>query len=172
VDPHHDVIEQFQRPARMLASLLLGAVVTLMAAQVALAATGFQPLVIRSGSMTPTLAVGDIVISRAVSPTSVRAGDIVTFHRPEHGDGLVTHRVMMATPMAGTVQFETRGDANSVSEFWNVRSSGTIGLDVLRIPRVGWAVHVLQSVWLRIGVIVLAGAWTGTVLLRRIWAES
>ena len=158
--------------ARLLASLLLVGVILVMAGQVVLAATGFQPLVIRSGSMTPTLSVGDIVISRAVPPTRVRAGDIVTFERPDGGGGLITHRVRTATEVGATVRFETRGDANSVSEHWTVPSSGAIGLDVLRVPRVGWSVHALQSVWVRIGVIVLVSLWAGVGLARRIWAES
>ncbi|MFI7587462.1 signal peptidase I [Spongisporangium articulatum] len=133
---------------------------------------GVRPLVIRSGSMTPTIGVGDVVLSRSVPAVSIRAGQVVTFHDPSRHGELVTHRVRAVSYTPSQVDVETRGDANQVSEKWSVPIGGSVGREVFVVPKVGLVVPFAQSPWTRMAVVVLVCGCLGSVLLRKIWAEA
>jgi len=61
---------------------ILSVVATYFALQIILATT--TPfVVVASGSMSPALEVGDIVIVQGVPPTSIQVGDIVVFNSPQ-----------------------------------------------------------------------------------------
>lgn len=87
---------------------LLGLVttgVTVFAAQ-----SGLRPLVVRSGSMEPTIATGSMVLVRDVPASSISVGDVVAVERPDHTR--VTHRVVSVTHLGATVSLVLKGDAN------------------------------------------------------------
>lgn len=77
---------------------------------VAAAATGVRPMVVRSGSMEPTIATGSLVLVRTVPAREAEAGDVIAVERP---DGTrVTHRVVTAEPLGTSTRFVLKGDAN------------------------------------------------------------
>ena len=93
--------------------LTVGALAGVLCVVVAIVsvAFGLSPLVVRSGSMSPTIATGDIAIARSVPANDVRIGDIVSVTRP---DGTrVTHRVTTIDARVGKIT--TTVGANSVT---------------------------------------------------------
>lgn len=103
-----------RRIARVVSELaltvgsLLGvaiAVVTVLAAQ-----SGFQPLVVRSGSMEPTIATGSMVLTEEIDASEIRVGDVVAVERPDHTR--VTHRVVSIVVKGEAVELVLKGDAN------------------------------------------------------------
>lgn len=113
------------------------AVVASLVLLVAAPALGWRALTVRSGSMEPALAVGDVIVEREVRAADVKPGAIVTFRDPASG-ALITHRVAAASLADGTARFVTRGDANTGAERWAVPASSTVGLVEHRIPKVGY----------------------------------
>lgn len=79
--------------------------VTVLAAQ-----TGLRPLVVRSGSMEPTIATGSMVLVRRVSAGEIRPGDIVAVERPDHTRE--THRVLSIERHGDMAELTLKGDAN------------------------------------------------------------
>lgn len=74
---------------------------------------------VSSGSMEPTLKVGDVILDKEISDISqVKEGDIITFQGGAHYDNnLVTHRVVRAPYTEnGVVLLQTKGDANDVED--------------------------------------------------------
>jgi signal peptidase I len=132
-------------------------------------AIGYRPLVIKSGSMTPTIGVGSVVLSISVHPFQVRPGTIVTFRDPAIGQQLVTHRVVQMRRAGQLVEFVTKGDANHATEHWTVPVSGSIGRDVLVIPGVGRWLTALNLPVARIIEILGAMLLFAFLLLRWIW---
>jgi signal peptidase len=133
---------------------------------------GYGSLTVLSGSMMPTLHVGDVVIEHKVSPLSVRVGDIVTFRVPEHQSRLYTHRVVSMEADGADVSFVTKGDANTGVERWTVPTSGTIGCVELRIPYLGYLTNRAGSRIGRFGLLVIPAVLLALVELRRIWRRS
>jgi len=133
---------------------------------------GYGSVTVLSGSMTPTLHVGDVVIEHRVPPLSVRVGDIVTFRVPEHQSRLYTHRVVAMEAVGSDVSFVTRGDANTGVERWTIPASGTIGRVELRIPNLGYVTNRAGSRIGRFGLLVIPAILLAFVELRRIWRRS
>ncbi|HYA68888.1 MAG TPA: signal peptidase I [Acidimicrobiales bacterium] len=133
---------------------------------------GYRVLAIKSGSMTPTLHVGDLVVSRQIRPTSAKLGEIISFRDPYLDEQLVTHRVIATTIVGGSVHFVTKGDANSASEHWSIPVNGTIGGELIRIPAVGLWIAPLWSPVVWIVALVLVVLRMAIVLLRWIWTED
>lgn len=77
-------------------------------------AFGVVPLVFRSGSMSPTIATGDLAIARTVDASAIRPGDIVSVVT---GSGArVTHRVVASTPQGDRQRLTLKGDANQTAD--------------------------------------------------------
>jgi signal peptidase I len=79
--------------------------VTIFAAQ-----TGLRPLVVKSGSMEPTIGTGAMVLVRDIPASEIRVGDVVAVDRPDHTR--VTHRVLAVTHQGFTASLVLKGDAN------------------------------------------------------------
>ncbi len=71
---------------------------------------GYQLYVVESGSMSPTLKVGSVILSKEPEDAAaLKIGDIVTF-RSNVGD-TVTHRIIDVIELEdGTVKYQTKGD--------------------------------------------------------------
>lgn len=132
-------------------------------------AIGERSFTMRSGSMTPALETGDVVVTDPISPLSARVGDIVTFRDPEGSGKLFSHRVQAIRPAGDVVHFVTRGDANTSTERWNVPTDGSVGKVVYRVPKIGYALVWTGTIPARIALIAIPAlllCWTG---LARIW---
>ena len=128
----------------------------------------FQFMSVLSGSMTPTVDVGDLVVAVVVSPTDLEAGDLATFKSPETGK-LVTHRVQSVLWRGEIADVISRGDSNTVGETWSVTAESRVGEVVLRIPRAGYVLGVLGTPAGRLGLAGFAavlGIWILVVIWR------
>ena len=96
---------------------------------------GGQALTVETGSMTPTLPVGSIVVERPADPGTLRVGDIATY-RLASGGGLVTHRIVAISAKAHEFMF--RGDANPVADPEPVPASAIAGRVWFTVPYAGW----------------------------------
>jgi signal peptidase len=158
----------------MIALDRIATAVLLLAAMalIALAAgrvVGFRPLVERSGSMSPGIGTGDLVVSHAVAAADVRVGDVVSFPDALHPGIPTTHRVVLLRRVGRRLDVTTRGDANRVAEQWSAPASGQIPRVALSVPAAGRAVAALGGPVVRL--ILLATSCIGLAFfaLRRIW---
>jgi signal peptidase len=103
--------------------LLFGTLLAAVAPQLA----GYRSFTVRSGSMTPAIETGDVVVTKPIAPLSARVGDVVTFVDPEGTGKLFSHRVQSVRAVGDDVAFVTRGDANTSTEHWRVPASGSVG---------------------------------------------
>ena len=70
----------------------------------------FDPVL--SGSMSPALRVGAVIVVQPVDPARVKVGDIITYHLSEEPGKRVTPRVVDVIYQNGSLTFRTKGDAN------------------------------------------------------------
>lgn len=93
---------------------------------------GVRPTLISGPSMKPALVVGDVAITRDVSPEDVEVGDVIRY---QTGDIFVLHRVVEIEESGP--YFITRGDANNVNDD-PVLPTQLGGKLILVVPKIGW----------------------------------
>ncbi|GAB4071014.1 hypothetical protein GCM10028777_37890 [Angustibacter speluncae] len=149
------------RTTRALATTLLCLVVLLLAATMLLPrAFGLDPLVVTSGSMSPTVDPGAVVLVGA--PTRELAEDDVVTFRDGTG-GLTTHRIASVLHDAdGTPVLVTRGDANEDADPSPLAAEAVVGVARFAVPHVG---YLVQSASTPAGIGVLL-ALVGLSLVR------
>jgi signal peptidase I len=145
----------------------VGFALTIAAAAAVPALFGMHSFTILSGSMTPTIRVGDVVVDRSMAPLDARVGDIVTFNSPGNSARLITHRVIRMRALGDNVSFVTRGDANTGVERWSVPVDGRIGRVVYHLPKIGYAANFVGSKLGRLLFLVLPATLLGIAELRR-----
>jgi signal peptidase I len=133
---------------------------------------GYRALIVRSGSMSPSIGTADVIVTRVVHPGAVKIGDVVTFRDPSRSEELVTHRVTEMVRRGNTFSFVTRGDANTGVERWSVAADGTVGRYLFRIPKVGYVLGWVAVPLIRSALMVGAALFLGTAALRRIWSSG
>lgn len=105
-------------------------------------------LTVLSGSMTPAISPGDIVVSQYVDPETIKVDDIITFQHPDQKDTeSVTHRVINISNQDGQSAFYTKGDANENPDLNQVDAENVIGKVVFVIPLLGYLVNFAQSLF-------------------------
>jgi signal peptidase len=149
--------------------LCLGFAFTLLAAAALPLAVGDRSLTVLSGSMSPTIETGDVVVTEPVVPTEVEVGDIVTFRDPEGTSKLYSHRVRRIAPAGRDIRFVTRGDANTSVERWRVPANGTVGRVVYRVPKLGFAIAWMGTPAARTALTALPALLLCWLAMSRIW---
>lgn len=95
-----------------------------------------QPRLISSGSMEPTIEVGDIAISAEVPIETIQVGDIIAFR--EGHRTVVVHRVFEIKEEGESNSFVTKGDANNAPDSDPVLPDNVVGKVVMVVPNIGW----------------------------------
>lgn len=81
-----------------------------MALTVFAVTTGLKPLVVKSGSMEPTIPTGGMVLVRTIQAAEIEVGDVIAVDRPDNTR--VMHRVVTVTHTGPTAEVVLKGDAN------------------------------------------------------------
>ena len=120
-----------------------------------------------SGSMQPTVHAGDVAVLWEVPTSTLRVGDVITFHPPGDTSAPKMHRIATLTRSDGETWITSKGDANRVADPWG--KIGLRGATAYRmvgvVPLIGWV-----AVW--VGpilpglVLILMGLILGVFTLR------
>ncbi len=96
---------------------------------------GFSPLTVASGSMAPSIQVGDMILIK--QSTDFAVGDVVTYRK----DGtLITHKIVSVSGQTVV----TQGTANMVSDA-PIQSDQIVGTVVVVVPRLGMIFGFLRT---------------------------
>ncbi len=117
---------------------------------VAAALFGYQPSVLMSGSMSPVLEAGDVVLFEGIDPTEVGIGNVILFETPGRPDVLTAHRVTAVDSAAQLIT--TQGDANRGVDSNRVPFDSVKGFGRIAVPLIG-----LPTMWLATGQTALFG---------------
>lgn len=99
---------------------------------------GRSVLVVVTGSMEPSIHVGDYIFIERVSASELKEGDIIAFYSEaaDISGMLVTHRI---TALNEDGTFVTRGDANPVEDSVSVRPERIVGRYIGKARFFHWA---------------------------------
>ena len=145
-----------RRTVRWLSYLLLALVmVAFLFVLIASRFYGWRFDAVLTGSMTPTFAIGGMVVIHPVDPADVKAGDVITYKHPVQPDLLITHRVTAVLEEADLLSFQTKGDGVEVEDSYTVPSQAVTGGVCLYVPLFGhFAEFVKTGLGLTICLIV------------------
>lgn len=130
-----------------------------IALTVAAIAVGARPVVVRTGSMAPSMGIGTVAIVETVPATEASAGDVVAVVRT---DGRrIMHRVQRVRPVGdGAVTLVLRGDRNRRAD--PALTVSRVERPLLVVPWIGTPITWLDNPWLQywLGVLTATLALT------------
>jgi signal peptidase len=148
---------------KVLTGLLLVVVVGALAVlTVVPRAVGGAALTVLTGSMTPEIPVGSVVVVQPVDPGTLQVGDVVTYQKTPGADDYVTHRITDVHDDTEPVTLTTKGDANRGADVDPVPVTAVRGKVILTVPHLGTVRNALDvrgtgSLLLVLGLLGYAG---------------
>jgi signal peptidase I len=109
-----------------------------------------------TGSMVPVIPVGSMVVTEQVAVTSLHVGDILVFPKPTNASEVIVHRIVQLTTASnGSIQVQTKGDANTAQDPWVIQQgrSGLADRALYIVPSLGTAIMLARN-----GLLVLLPA--------------
>lgn len=97
-----------------------------------------KAMVVLSGSMTPIMLPGDLIVVESVNLDELTAGDVIAFMDPGGKDTFVTHRIVKIEREGEKRIFRTKGDANEEEDFFKVPDSDVVGKLIFVVPFAGY----------------------------------
>jgi signal peptidase I len=116
---------------------------------------------VRSGSMTPAIRTGDVIITVPVNSlfkNGVRVGDVVIY---QHEGNLITHRVIS---IDGD-QLQTQGDSLEHPDPWKVPLADVKGAYLFKVPTLGILLSFMSTKqgWF-IAIVIPAAVLVGWII--------
>lgn len=125
--------------------------ITISATMLKAKSNGSQPsilenkfFIVLTGSMSPTIEVGDLVIVKDINPEDINVDDVITFSSTS-SDNITTHRVKEVLNDGQDISYVTQGDANNVEDPMPVESDVLLGKVNKVIPSVGTILLWIQK---------------------------
>ncbi len=128
-------------------SMILVVAVLILAVLIAgVRVVGITPFKVLSGSMEPNYHVGSMIyIKNNADAKSLEIGDTITFN---FNNSYATHRIVdirESSSLPGTLEFQTKGDANKLTDGEWVKESDIVGKVLFSIPGFGYFANYIQT---------------------------
>ena len=132
----------------VIASLsIVMAVATHLSAKGQYVLFGHPLMTVLSGSMTPVIRTGDLIIDNPVTAAQTRhlhSGQIISFRAAPGSQVIITHRIVGTKTVNGVVKYVTKGDANNAPDDVLRPAADVVGVFHLSIRRGGYVLGALH----------------------------
>ncbi|MDZ5254349.1 signal peptidase I [Clostridium sp. LIBA-8841] len=126
----------------LIAFLLLGFVAKKSNSGVSIG--GYRVYDILTGSMSPTIKPGSLVVVKETSPNNIKENDVITF-KSDITNNITTHRAIKIINNNGNIEFITKGDANNTQDPMPLEGSLLVGKVMFQIPYLGGILRSIQN---------------------------
>jgi signal peptidase I len=135
---------------------------------------GYRTMTMLTGSMSPQIDPGDVVISTPLEIEDVTEGMVISYHIPIDDHRVVTHRVVSVEHGDdGSITVQTKGDANTAVDPWKATLQGDTAYQVRAVvPELGHAIQVLRNPVVSKALIYGAPALLAGWLILSIWRPA
>ncbi|WP_423184665.1 signal peptidase I [Arthrobacter sp. NyZ413] len=135
---------------------------------------GYQTSTMLTGSMSPLINPGDVVVTVPVPVSELKVGDIITYHIPVQDQRVETHRIVkLDVNSQGTATVQTKGDANNGADPWTATlATPTVDREIFTIPHLGNAIRALRDPLVLKVLMYGAPAAVVIMLLASIWRKK
>lgn len=126
-----------------------------------------------SGSMSPGIPIGSVLLTVPKPITEIHQGSVVTFQAPVADRHVVTHRVTAVAIKNGILEVHTKGDANALPDPWVAQlGNGKVWVVTAVIPWAGTVVQKLRNPTVHRLTVVVLPALALVFGLTRIWRRN
>jgi signal peptidase I len=111
-------------------------------------AFGHPVMTVLSGSMTPVIRTGDLIIDGKVTPSQARhlhIGQVISFRSAPGSQVIITHRIIGLKTSHGHVGYYTKGDANQGPDGVLRPARDIVGVFQHAIPDGGYILSALHQ---------------------------
>lgn len=135
---------------------------------------GYQTSTMLTGSMSPLINPGDVVVTVPVAVQDLKVGDVITYHIPVDDQRVETHRIIdLAVNNQGTATVQTKGDANNGADPWTATlAAGHVDREVFTVPYLGTAIRAFRDPVVLNVLMYGAPAALVVMLLVSIWRKK
>ena len=105
----------------------------------------YQAIVVATGSMSPNINKGDIVVVKKLSDNEIRnlkIGDILVFNRENK---IVVHRIYKIYSSGDEIFFKTKGDNNNAPDSYLIEIHEILGIVKLKVRYIGYPTVALYE---------------------------
>jgi signal peptidase I len=110
---------------------------------------GHPVITMLSGSMTPVLRTGDLIVDEPVTTlaqaSDLHVGQIITVREAPGSKSFITHRIVAVQDRRGAVSYITKGDDNNSADAAPRPASDVVGVFKTDIPRAGYVLYALHQ---------------------------
>ena len=125
---------------------------------------------VRSGSMSPALERGSLVVAEPVVASDIALGDIIIYGNESMTDNYICHRVTGITRTLPLL-FDTKGDANPFADPEPVSPEDIVARVVWDIPVLGFAAIFIKTPVGFIVSVILPGVIIALMCLSTLYSE-
>ena len=132
---------------------------------------GYRTMTMLSGSMSPGIDPGDVIVVTPLAVSDVTEGMVISYHEPIGQHSLVTHRVVSVEKGPdGSVTVQTKGDANEALDPWKATLLGDTAYRVRAVvPDLGHLIQALRAPALAEALVYGAPTLLAGWILLSIW---
>ena len=95
----------------------------------------FQAIAIATGSMTPNILKGDVVlIDKKIEPKKLKVGQVIAY---KYDSRIIVHRLVDIAKVGSEYYFYTKGDANNGVDKYAIYEDMIVGVVNIKIPYIG-----------------------------------
>ena len=131
---------------------------------------------VASGSMTPAIHTGDLIVDNPVTPNQaadLHVGQIISFRESSSGASaqIITHRIVAVLPGSAraSVLYRTKGDANNAPDLGTVAPSQVMGVYAARVPFAAYVLSTLHQPLTFVVLIMIPVVYLAEEEVRRRW---
>lgn len=126
-----------------LAGWIFTSVISVLILWFSLGLFSIFPNAILTGSMSPLIMPGDVVLVNKAAVDTIKEGDIIQFREDEFR---INHRVIkVAKDETGREFFVTKGDANQSPDVDPVYPEQVVGRVIYVVPKLGWLTIMVRT---------------------------
>nr|MBP3680423.1 signal peptidase I [Clostridia bacterium] len=118
---------------------------------------GYRMYLIMSGSMEPTIQVGDAVITRDISNPQI--GDVIAF-QPNNTNDTTVHRIIKTYTDEEKTVYQTKGDNNNTEDKGLLKIEQIRGKVMFKLPKFGNAILFIKK-----NIIIIAILLIGIIIV-------
>jgi signal peptidase I len=161
------------RATRASSILLVSVVLLILVGAVGMVLGLWRFTVIDTGSMRPTLNLGDVAVLTPERPADLQKGQIVAFHPPGEPRLTVIHRAFSIDRASNKVIMQTKGDANNATDQWRAHIVGhTVWREKLKLPALGYLAVWSRQPSVHVAVLSVVVILLVSLLLGSMWRSN